>query len=116
MSPVIDVMSASEIEPTPAVVPIRSRPSDVRYAGSSLKLMCMLPRIVSSVPSWRWRARNRSRPSVYSVVFASAGLHPEERPVEAGVGLRPEELAVEVDADLESRVAGHDLNGGRAAD
>ncbi len=45
-----------------------------------------------------------------------AGLNPEEGPVEAPIGLRPEELAVEVDTDLETRVAGHDLNSGRAAD
>ena len=45
-----------------------------------------------------------------------AGLNPEERPVETRVGLRPEELAVEVDADLEARVTGHDLNSGRATD
>ena len=43
------------------------------------------------------------------------GLNPEERPLEARVRLVAEELAVEVDADLEPRVAGHHLNGGRAA-
>src|SRR5207253_1460140 len=45
-----------------------------------------------------------------------AGLDPEERPVKTRVGLRAEELAVQIDADLEARVAGHDLNRGRAAD
>src|SRR4051794_24966632 len=36
-SPVIAVMSASDTEPMPAFAPIRRRPSDVRYEGSSVK-------------------------------------------------------------------------------
>jgi hypothetical protein len=44
------------------------------------------------------------------------GADPEEGPVQVRIRLGSEELAVEVDADLEARVAGHGLDGGRAAD
>ncbi len=71
-SPVIVVMSASEIDPMPPAVPSRSRPSDVRYDGSSVNPRCMLLRMVSSAPRPRWRARNRSRASVYSAVCVTS--------------------------------------------
>ena len=63
-------MAPSEIEPTVAP-PARRRPSEVRYEGLSVKLMWVLPRTVSREPPSRRPRSSRSRPCVYSAVFAA---------------------------------------------
>ena len=49
----------------------RRRPSEVRYEGLSVKLTWVLPRTVRRAPPSRRPWRSRSRPCVYSAVFAS---------------------------------------------